>query len=415
MEIVKRQIQEALELRVEGRLDAYWADHLSASLEDSIRQGFHQLQLNLAQVEYLSSAGIRILLKFYKQLKSIQGSLTVTQASTAALNILQLAGLQDLLIPVQTTPVSTTAVREPRRLETAAASYSVFDLDPSATLRCSIQGDAAKLEAGEWISSDSRNRSFPDSTFGIGLGAFGKDFEDCHDRYGEFLAVSGVAACLPTDGTTLPDYVVSEGALVPEMAVLYALLGKGGYANLLRFEAKPEPPGTVNLAEVVSNALQASGADLVGLVMVAESAGLVGAALKKSPASDGQAGSRLGFPNIRKWLSFTAERAFDRTVCLVVGVASGRPAPDLMPLLRPMSPGSQVQGHFHAAVFPYHPIQRGILDLHQTVHALFAAESIQGLLHLLADTREIDGVGQSEFLRGACWIGAITETSTDQP
>ena len=60
MEIVKKQVQDILELHLEGRLDAYWADHLSASIEDSIRQGFHQLQLNLANVDYLSSAGIRV-------------------------------------------------------------------------------------------------------------------------------------------------------------------------------------------------------------------------------------------------------------------------------------------------------------------------------------------------------------------
>jgi len=44
-----------------------------------------------------------------------------------------------------------------------------------------------------------------------------------------------------------------------------------------------------------------------------------------------------------------------------------------------------------------------------TVSTLFEAETLQGVLHLLNDDREITGAGQSEFVRGACWIGPITE------
>jgi hypothetical protein len=33
--------------------------------------------------------------------------------------------------------------------------------------------------------------------------------------------------------------------------------------------------------------------------------------------------------------------------------------------------------------------------------------SLQGLLHLLGDYREQTGLGESEFLRGACWFAPI--------
>ena len=36
---------------------------------------------------------------------------------------------------------------------------------------------------------------------------------------------------------------------------------------------------------------------------------------------------------------------------------------------------------------------------------LFETESLLGVLHLLNDTREVVGIGQSEFIRGACWAG----------
>jgi hypothetical protein len=141
--------------------------------------------------------------------------------------------------------------------------------------------------------------------------------------------------------------------------------------------------------------------------MIAESAGLVGAALHQSPAKNTSGESPLNFPAVRDWLSFTAERAFDRTLCVVVGIASREEIAPLKSVLRPIGAGTKAIGHLHAAVFPYRPLQRGEISLHAAVNGLFTTESLQSLLHLLPDDREINGVGQSEFLRGALWVGPI--------
>jgi hypothetical protein len=56
----------------------------------------------------------------------------------------------------------------------------------------------------------------------------------------------------------------------------------------------------------------------------------------------------------------------------------------------------------------------GELDLKQTVAALFENQHLQGLLHLLGDYREPAGLGESEFVRGACWIGSLVSTTTER-
>jgi hypothetical protein len=45
--------------------------------------------------------------------------------------------------------------------------------------------------------------------------------------------------------------------------------------------------------------------------------------------------------------------------------------------------------------------------LGDTVRTLFDEQAVQGVLHLLNDDRPLTGVGQSEFTRGACWMGAL--------
>ena len=71
-------------------------------------------------------------------------------------------------------------------------------------------------------------------------------------------------------------------------------------------------------------------------------------------------------------------------------------------------------GHFHAAAFSYRPLQKGSIDLKTTVTTLFETETLQGVLHLLTDDRVAAGLQQSEFVRGACWIGAATESDRER-
>src|SRR6266852_5144205 len=98
MQITKRLIGETLELKVEGRVDGYWADHLAAAVDQEVRQGSHHIRLDPSQVAFLSSAGIGTLVRFYKDLKSIQGSFAVLNCSRIALKALELSKLVDLLV-----------------------------------------------------------------------------------------------------------------------------------------------------------------------------------------------------------------------------------------------------------------------------------------------------------------------------
>ncbi len=72
-----------------------------------------------------------------------------------------------------------------------------------------------------------------------------------------------------------------------------------------------------------------------------------------------------------------------------------------------MNSDSPLLGHFHAAAFGYHPLRKGFVDLESLVKRLFESGGLQGVLHMLSDDRPAVGAGESEFTRGACWIGPI--------
>jgi hypothetical protein len=193
------------------------------------------------------------------------------------------------------------------------------------------------------------------------------------------------------------------------MNVLYGLRLEGGFTHLVRFETAGAE-GPISLAALVRTALEISGAQAIGMVMVLESAGLVGAALRRSPAAAaGVNDAPFKYPEVRSWLSFSTERLYSRSLALVSGVAASSECPQLAPMLRPLGTEAWPLGHFHAAAFSYRPLQKGSIDLKATVMTLFETETLQGVLHLLTDDRVAAGPQQSEFVRGACWIGAMSD------
>jgi anti-anti-sigma factor len=405
MEINTRQSGETWEVAINGRLDGYWSDHLIASLEEVVRGGAHHIRLNMSDVVYISSAGIRVLLIFYKQLSAIQGSFGVSNPSEHVRKVLEMSGLKILLAPIA--PVQERSSKtESRQIETENALFEIFDLDPGSLLKCRTIGNPDLFEGCRFEEKDCQTVAFPDSTFGVGVGAFGSDFSDCRGRFGEYLSAAGVAAYMPTDDTNSADYSIATGTLVPEIQVLYGIGCDGSFSHLARFEANKQTR-TISLSALLTECISLSKSDAIGIVIAAESAGLMGASLRKSPAMAATAGAPFDHPGVRQWLSFSAERSHINGLALVVGVAAKDTRSDsASKFLRPLN-SSGLIGHLHAAAFPYRPLQKGQLDLKTIVASLFESESVRGVLHLLTDDRQISGAGESEFIRGACWFGPI--------
>ncbi|MEQ1473038.1 MAG: STAS domain-containing protein [Candidatus Acidiferrum sp.] len=409
MEITTQQLADALEIKVKGRLDNYWCEHLRHNLEEVIRGGAHVICLNLSEMNYLSSAGIGLLVRFSQQLKGIGGSFVVTNPSEHVKMVVEACKLSPILFAQRKPAAPPVRRTESRRFSSGAACFELQEYPARPPLLCQRIGNPDLLQGCRFAAENCATATFPASAFGIGLGAFGNGFEDAQSRFGEFIALGGSAAYLPTDGTNVPDFMVARGNLVPELKVLYGLRCDGEFTEMLRFEAA-DTAIPVKLAEVVRTALECSGGAEIGIAMLAESAGLVGAALRRSPAAlheDHRA--PFQYPEVRKWLSFSTERLHSRSLALIAGVATARECKPLAGMLRPLGQERWPAGHFHAAAFSYRPLQKGVSDLQTTVASLFEAETLQGVLHLLSDNREAAGQQQSEFVRGACWIGKLAE------
>ena len=68
---------------------------------------------------------------------------------------------------------------------------------------------------------------------------------------------------------------------------------------------------------------------------------------------------------------------------------------------------TDVTSRISSAAFRFSPMKKGLIELGPTVATLFDADRLLGVLHLLSDDRGAAGAGDSELIRGACWVGPI--------
>ena len=95
MTIEKKQNGTELTITLAGRLDTTTAPQLEAEFKQSIA-GVEKLVLDFTALEYLSSAGLRVLLTAQKTMNK-QGTMTITGVGEPIMEILEVTGFTDIL------------------------------------------------------------------------------------------------------------------------------------------------------------------------------------------------------------------------------------------------------------------------------------------------------------------------------
>ena len=95
MQINKIADNESLTIALEGRLDTLTAPQLDAEIQGKL-DGVKSLAFDFAKLEYISSAGLRILLMAQKIMNK-QGAMVVKNASSEIKEIFEVTGFCDIL------------------------------------------------------------------------------------------------------------------------------------------------------------------------------------------------------------------------------------------------------------------------------------------------------------------------------
>ena len=95
MNIIKTQNADTLNVAVEGRLNTTTAPELEAELKASL-DGASKLVLDFEKLEYISSAGLRVVLSAQKVMAK-KGGMKVIHVNESVMEIFEITGFSDIL------------------------------------------------------------------------------------------------------------------------------------------------------------------------------------------------------------------------------------------------------------------------------------------------------------------------------
>ena len=95
MNIAKTLEDKKLTISIDGRLDTSTAPELDEELKASL-DGVEELVMDFSGMEYISSAGLRVLLSAQKVMNA-QGEMIVTGANDTVMEIFDITGFTDIL------------------------------------------------------------------------------------------------------------------------------------------------------------------------------------------------------------------------------------------------------------------------------------------------------------------------------
>lgn len=92
MKVTKSSENGVLSVAIEGRIDTQTSPALEAEL---VLDGVKELVLDFAGVEYISSAGLRLLVKAFKQLSTVGGTMKIANARPIVKEVFEITGFAD--------------------------------------------------------------------------------------------------------------------------------------------------------------------------------------------------------------------------------------------------------------------------------------------------------------------------------
>src|SRR5688572_28375158 len=86
------------ELIVSGRIDGAAANEMELQVLNAIKAGAREIFINLSEADFLCSAGIRVIMQYWRQLKSQGKLLLVTHPSPPVDGILAMTGFRESIV-----------------------------------------------------------------------------------------------------------------------------------------------------------------------------------------------------------------------------------------------------------------------------------------------------------------------------
>ncbi|MBN1167685.1 MAG: STAS domain-containing protein [Methanospirillaceae archaeon] len=95
----------------EGRIDNDSSTDLEATIMEGISQGMHRIVIDFSFVPYISSSGLRVVIKIAKALQKVQGRCALSSLSGTVRQVFELSGFLTVISSYDSVDEAVTAIR----------------------------------------------------------------------------------------------------------------------------------------------------------------------------------------------------------------------------------------------------------------------------------------------------------------
>lgn len=396
-----------------GRLDGFGAKEAEKLVGGETIDA--PLVLDCADLSYLSSAGVRVLLTLQKSASASGSAFALSALQPFCTSVLEMSGLSGM-IPIYATTADAVralqgggATAEGERCETEAGTF-VFHTVGSTAGTIDILGDIANVIDCAITPDLVAGKPFFESEYSLGLGALGGKPEDYLPVMGEAIMVAGTMVWLPTDGNDTPDYMIprkASTAVVLQTGFNASI--RGGFNEFVGFTTAPGRSASVReIYRALFDLAKARRPDyrgVLGLAMRAEIHEAFGAGITKSPLLSNRPanGKMITDPsNYDEWFESDKTPRNQGTTALICGAGEDLIA-DLSAIdqdrlrrmfyINPANKGAQNEVlHNHAVFFRNAPAPGGTRDMDVEMRRVVDAGEFADMRHLLDQTTIVSAV-----------------------
>ena len=415
MDINTKRTDGILQISVKGRLDTFGALKLDDALNDIIEKKDIHIIMDMEDVHYLSSAGIRVFIQLNKKLKKRGGDLHLCNLNRYPLEVLEITGLNNAFlihhgkenaISHINQEINKTNVKNWSNATTYTQGnieLTVYKSSSNAAFLNAI-GDISKVLFAQLEEKDIYSRKFSETEYSIGLGALGEDITEYMPLLGEMITIGGTMVWLPTDGNDTPDFLTPHkdtGIVTIHTGFNVAL--EGDFNHIMVVKSKAGESFTISaIYAAIFNIAHQTMPTFTGVISMAMqadldefySSGVKVAPIKKFRPENHEMITHED--NFKEWMDINNKSKYQGETMVSFGIGMDlsenmssleKKALDKLFYLNPANTGdNKLILHNHAVIFKHIPLKK-ICDLDKTIKNVVNKGKFIDMRHLLDNTK----------------------------
>lgn len=385
------------EIALTGRVDGMTAGQIQKAFDELADSGARVFAANLAGVNYVSSAGLRVFLQTQKSLKSSGGELILCGLTPPIFEIFKMGGFQKIfnivksLSDYQSDVIDSSTSIDKREYTLDNIKYEIIEKSEKKGVFQMI-GSTEKLAASTYEKSDMKIIKPSEIRFGAGLAAIGGDWGNAKNYFGESVVIQRSLFSYPAIKSPAVDYMIYSGdGPGIDYGFLHGFGFSGEFKYIARFESLDRFPSFEDIINKIAENLKIKS---FGIVFIGESKGFWGMNLRRIPITENKpenSESILSDENFANWMNFPVEPGeFNNAIC---GCGIYSSTPDESDLSKALSSDSDY--HIHATVFKKALLDMETVKFEQELNRVIAEFEPIKTQHML---------GKSLFNRGVIGI-----------